>query len=246
MEHGTAAQFGDDGQLIGTYEMVHGTGLDLWRGWSSSDGTTNLTEARRWVDGSPDGLERWINEDQVSVYEERRFKKHVGLHGIERCWDDTELTPGYPRFHLEGEMVSRAAYEKATAETELRYKPEDDLPWRKFPKEIRKHLRVPYSMSQSVEFELDGVRRSGCIKVGKPYAVSAGEARCPVSVAGLHEDLADVSGADTLQALLLALRLVEELLRTYVERGGRVLIPGPGDEDAEWSLDTYFGARPER
>ena len=30
LEHGVARQWSDDGELIGTYRMKHGTGVDLW------------------------------------------------------------------------------------------------------------------------------------------------------------------------------------------------------------------------
>lgn len=50
--HGTAKQWSYDGELIGTYTMKHGTGLDLWRvkkDWG--DGGVYLAEARFLKDG---------------------------------------------------------------------------------------------------------------------------------------------------------------------------------------------------
>ena len=44
-EHGIARQWAADGTLVGSHEMDHGTGLDLW--WSMcQDGTWRLAEAR--------------------------------------------------------------------------------------------------------------------------------------------------------------------------------------------------------
>ena len=39
----------------------------------------------------------------------------------------------------------------------------------------------------------DGTRTSGTIRIGKPYEVSGGEARCPVAMEGLHDDLSDIT-----------------------------------------------------
>jgi hypothetical protein len=99
----------------------------------------------------------------------------------------------------------------------------------------------------------DGQRRLVRIEVGKPYAVSRDEARCPVSMQGLHDDLGFVAGGSTLQALALALLLIGNLLTRFVERGGRVLVHelGTNDEsgDQDFPFDAYFapvdGAIPE-
>jgi hypothetical protein len=60
--HGTAIQWDRDGRLLGTYTMVHGTGLDVWRG-TREDGSIYVTEIRTLRDGLPHGFEWWLNED---------------------------------------------------------------------------------------------------------------------------------------------------------------------------------------
>jgi hypothetical protein len=72
LPHGIAKQF-DNGKLIGTYTMKHGTGLDLWRG-VAEDGTIRLHEARYKKDGRWHGFEWWLNhEDQESCWQECHY-----------------------------------------------------------------------------------------------------------------------------------------------------------------------------
>lgn len=75
----------------------------------------------------------------------------------------------------------------------------------------------------------DGRRVPGNIWVGAPEQVDNVEARCPVWLDGLDRD--------TLQALLLALRLLAARLATFEAEGGSVEYP-----DGEVvELDVYFG-----
>jgi len=82
-EHGTARQWADDGTLVGSYEMDHGTGLDLW--WTARTGNQiwRLSEARYLLAGDRHGFEWWINDDQQSVSREGHFA-HGREHGIQR------------------------------------------------------------------------------------------------------------------------------------------------------------------
>lgn len=57
------------------------------------------------------------------------------------------------------------------------------------------------------------------IRIGRPYAISAEEAACPVSMDGFLGDLADIRGLDTFQALVLAVRFVKRLLAELEARG---------------------------
>jgi hypothetical protein len=75
------------------------------------------------------------------------------------------------------------------------------------------------------EEKLIAVRRSGervevRAGIGRPYAVSADEWACPVSLAGLHDRLHDVHGTSSLQAMCLAASLLRQLLTYFVEDGG--------------------------
>jgi hypothetical protein len=89
----------------------------------------------------------------------------------------------------------------------------------------------------------DGSKVLGRIWIGRPQVIDDLESRCPVGLDGLHERLHPISGTDTLQALLLAIRLVASLLRDFQERGGNVLLV---EEGAPVDLGAYFGALVDR
>jgi hypothetical protein len=84
----------------------------------------------------------------------------------------------------------------------------------------------------------DGRRVDGRIWIGLPERVDEREARCSFGIDGLHERLQPVSGNDTLQALLLAVRLGATLLQHFREEGGRIVRPG---DDRSVDLEPYFG-----
>jgi hypothetical protein len=90
----------------------------------------------------------------------------------------------------------------------------------------------------------DGSRRSGLIRIEKPYQVDETEARCPLVIDGLQERMPDVSGSSTLQALALAVWLCASLLREFVDSGGRILRPdseGGTEGEALLNLEEVFG-----
>jgi hypothetical protein len=140
LAHGVAEQW-HRGQLIGTYEMRRGTGLDLWRGLDEDD-QPYLTEARSVVDGLRHGFEWWIDIDQRCVHEERHL--HRGeLHGIERTWNaEGRLCRGYPRYWIGGQRVDKRRYLRASAKdsTLPPYDPAEQRPERSFPEDVARHL----------------------------------------------------------------------------------------------------------
>ena len=75
---GTAKQWSYEGELIGTYKMKHGTGVDLWRckkNWGNK--RVFLAEARFLKDGKWHSFEWWLNEDQKSVHDEQHFWENL-------------------------------------------------------------------------------------------------------------------------------------------------------------------------
>jgi hypothetical protein len=76
------------------------------------------------------------------------------------------------------------------------------------------------------------------VSVGEPYENGSGGWACTVALQGLYARLADIHGADSLQALCLALTLVRDLLEDVLERGGHFLDPQDG---APVELKSYFG-----
>jgi hypothetical protein len=139
LAHGTARQWSRDGELLGTYSMNHGTGVDLWRQKNDfGNGLQYLSEARYLRDGKFHGFEWWINEDQRSVWQERHFKFDK-LHGIERDWNsEGRLRRGFPRYWVEGVRVAKRQYLRACIKDPSlpRFLDSDNRPVREFPPEI--------------------------------------------------------------------------------------------------------------
>jgi len=139
LAHGLAKQWSFDGELIGTYTMKHGTGLDLWRckkNWG--DKRVFLAEARFLKDGKWHGFEWWLNEDQKSVHDEQHFWENL-QHGVQRSWNCRgRLRRGYPRYWVEGRQVSKRDYLRArTNDPSLPpVRESDNRPRRKFPSEV--------------------------------------------------------------------------------------------------------------
>jgi hypothetical protein len=109
--HGKARQWSDDGKLIGTYTMRHGTGVDLW--WQNSEhGVPHLAEARYLKDGFLHGFEWWWISPKLLIQETHFW---VGRrHGIERYWNLMgRLHRGYPRYWINNERVSKRQYTRA-------------------------------------------------------------------------------------------------------------------------------------
>lgn len=142
--HGAARQWSCDGQLLGTYTMKRGTGIDLWRD-QREDGSPYLAEAVYWKDGHWAGFQWFINEDQRTVYIERCWLNGQ-LHGVYREWDSRgRLDRGYPQYFVAGKQVTKRDYVKAcAADPTLRpFREEDNEPARTFPPEIARHLGFP-------------------------------------------------------------------------------------------------------
>ena len=76
----------------------------------------------------------------------------------------------------------------------------------------------------------DGRSFEICLGVGKPYQVSADEWACAVQVGGLHNQLSDMHGIDSWQALQLACQLAAQLLGSFVEDGGRLFWEEGGEQ----------------
>ena len=96
--------------------------------------------------------------------------------------------------------------------------------------------------------KVGGSRIVGRIAIGTPYRAPGGEARCPVAIDGLYSRLNDIAGDGNLQALLLAIRFVGNLLTDFCEKGGKLFHPSAvSDEDEsldpgyEIELSSFFG-----
>lgn len=68
--HGTARQYGRQGNVIGTYTLVHGTGFDIWR-QENEDKTIFVSEIHSLRDGVPHGYEWHFASSQGELWHER-------------------------------------------------------------------------------------------------------------------------------------------------------------------------------
>lgn len=139
--HGLAKQYGRGRKIIGTYRLVHGTGLDIWR-QENDDGTISISEIHPLREGLPHGYEWWLNSDQRSVYWERHWLAGF-YHGIERQWNaQNKLHRGYPKYWVNGKAVSKRAYLRAAQQDKTlpAFREKDNRSRRKFSAEIEKLL----------------------------------------------------------------------------------------------------------
>jgi hypothetical protein len=58
--------------------------------------------------------------------------------------------------------------------------------------------------------------------------------RCPVRFEGWGDQLPDIFGDDSLQAFLLGVKCMNSILKSFINRGGRVLFP---DTDQDMPLE---------
>jgi hypothetical protein len=82
-----------------------------------------------------------------------------------------------------------------------------------------------------------GQRFQITVRIRTPYQVSGEheEWACPVSLEPLYANLRDIHGGDSFQALCLAVRLVHQLLKGFVEDGGSLTY----ETGEEFPLDSY-------
>jgi hypothetical protein len=99
-------------------------------------------------------------------------------------------------------------------------------------------LNVPIATLEAIAIDTQGARFPLKVSIGTPYQSGNDPATwfCPVAIDPLHRDLRDIAGTDALQALCLGIRLVIDLLRSFVARGGHLTY----DCENELPLDSYL------
>lgn len=132
--HGVGRQWAEDGRLLVTWELVHGTGLDLW--CNTQRGT--LAEEHYLPGEGQLGYMRQWNADEQTVWQEYFYVLGKGYHGVWREWNaHGRLRRGFPRFYVRDRKVTKRQYLKACESdpTLPPYRAEDDAPQRRLPAE---------------------------------------------------------------------------------------------------------------
>jgi hypothetical protein len=135
--HGVSKQWNDSGELLGTYTLINGTGVDVWR-HQLEDGRVYIAELHPMEDGQPHGIELWLDEEQIRSHELYWFKGEV--HGIERRWNvKGGMSRGFPRFWMNGKQMTRGEYLKAQRgdKTLPKYSIRDNASKRRLPNVYR-------------------------------------------------------------------------------------------------------------
>jgi hypothetical protein len=137
-EHGLSKQYDNQGRLIGTYRMKHGTGADLWY-----HAKGKLAEERYYADGMLNGFERWW-WDARRVYQESHYRQNKE-HGIFREWNVLgRLRRGYPKYFVSGRQVNKRAYFRACLHDDSlpKFVIAENRPYRKKPKMAQGNFRM--------------------------------------------------------------------------------------------------------
>lgn len=96
------------------------------------------------------------------------------------------------------------------------------------------------------ELNIVGVKPNGdkidiTVKIGKPYPVAIDDWACPVALPQLYNRLPDMHGVDSFQALCLASNLAITLLRSFKEKGGKLIY----EDGIEFPLEAYLPVKNE-
>jgi hypothetical protein len=89
-----------------------------------------------------------------------------------------------------------------------------------------------------VEVASDGERKPIRVEIGRPHLDGRGSWACPVIVTPVSNEVREIHGEDSMQALCLGIRFVRSMLQSVVDRGNRLL---HADEDKNFHPEVYFG-----
>jgi hypothetical protein len=95
---------------------------------------------------------------------------------------------------------------------------------------------TPIAALDIVATSASGEERRVALRLEAPRPTASGTWLCALTLDGLHDQPAPIEGANSLQALCLALRLAEITLRALVADGGRLVFP----DGEPFVLDAYF------
>jgi hypothetical protein len=77
------------------------------------------------------------------------------------------------------------------------------------------------------------------IKIGIPYPLDDDWA-CSVSISGIHDNISDVRGIDSWQALQLSQQCIRTILKSFIQKGGELFLFGESDAISLEEFNTFF------
>lgn len=90
----------------------------------------------------------------------------------------------------------------------------------------------------------EGKRLTISVRIGRPQEEADGHWTCPVEMAPIYGQLADIRGVDSFHALWLACSLVLKLLGHFKAAGGKLY----AEDGAEFPVEAYLsglGGKPQ-
>ena len=136
-------EWADDGRLLGTYRMRHGTGIDCGGERPGPSPAGDISpRSTSCVEGNATATNGGSMRASGRVFIERHWRDGE-QHGIEREWNNKgRLRRGFPKYFVAGQQVNRRQYLKAcTTDPSLPlFRRQENRPLRAFPPEIRRHL----------------------------------------------------------------------------------------------------------
>lgn len=101
-------------------------------------------------------------------------------------------------------------------------------------------MKEVIARTKLIGLTVEGEKHDIEVKIGVPYKVEHDDGleewACPVSLTPLYNRLHDAHGSDSFQAMCLAASLVIDLLTSFQEKGGELMLEG-GDA---FPLDAYW------
>ena len=92
---------------------------------------------------------------------------------------------------------------------------------------------------QLLGVDSEGEEHSFVVGVGRPYLRPTGEWACPTLCHDVQKPRS-IYGQDSLQALCLGLSFIRSRLEDFLDKGGRLFLPGGRDEVSQRDLATWF------
>ncbi len=83
----------------------------------------------------------------------------------------------------------------------------------------------------------DGSKFKIMLKIGKPYTVDGVTWTCSVGAIGLYKRLREISGIDSFQALMQAIKFLKQLIEYFIDDGGNLLSP---DDETPVEISDIF------